>query len=293
MALENVTYPRQVYQQGAAPGDPASAIVPYVLYKLSTDEVLNPNTAYPRSDGEAIQGGDPDLVYLEKKEPFPIPDYDSRNRSLQITQPDPPGTPPTAQNLSDGEWPITYQTVVRAKEERAQSVDNREQEEYGRHFGNDRDRIDLVKAVGYLIRVWEGATLTDKRQKFLRAFRRRALSKISANEDLARQLKDAVFDADDEPDYDGTPWLEPGSTFTVSVGNDRLTLDEIEEIENNGNGVTVSSTGTLPAPLQPGTAYFVRNLTATGCKLAATPSGAAIDITDAGTGTHTIIRNVS
>ena len=294
MALENVTYPRQVFEDGAAPGDPASPTVSYVIYKLSTGEVLNSDANYPRQDGMEISGGDPDLVHLRKTEPFPAPDYDSRNRSLVVTQPDPPATPPTAEQLSDGEWPVTYSTQVRAKEQRALSVDNREQQEALRHFGNDRAQIDLIKAVGYLIRVVvEGQTLVPKREKFLKAFRRRALSKISANEDLARQLKDAVFGSDDEPDYDGTPWAEPGSAFTVNVANNRLLLDEIEEIENNGNGVTLSSDGTLPTPFEEGKAYFVINLTGTGCKLAASPGAGEIDITDAGTGTHTILRNVS
>jgi hypothetical protein len=56
----------------------------------------------------------------------------------------------------------------------------------------------------------------------------------------------------------------------------------------NGNAIQVSSTGTLPAPLAAGTTYFVRDVTTDTFKVALTASGAAVDITGTGTGTHTL-----
>lgn len=78
-------------------------------------------------------------------------------------------------------------------------------------------------------------------------------------------------------------------TFTADDTNDRLTfaanLDDLCP-------VTVSSTTTLPAGLSAATTYFVIRVSATQCKLATTFAnavlGTQIDITDAGTGTHTI-----
>lgn len=54
----------------------------------------------------------------------------------------------------------------------------------------------------------------------------------------------------------------------------------------NGTCVTVSSTTTLPAGLAASTHYFVRDKTADTFKLSLTPGGAAVDVTDTGTGTH-------
>lgn len=53
--------------------------------------------------------------------------------------------------------------------------------------------------------------------------------------------------------------------------------------------VQVVSSGTLPAPLTAGTTYFVRDVLANTFALSLTAGGAAIDITSAGTGTHTLM----
>lgn len=73
-------------------------------------------------------------------------------------------------------------------------------------------------------------------------------------------------------------------TFTTSASTDKLTC--------NGHGlrdgwqVIVSSTTTLPAGLSASTRYFVRDATPNSFRLASEPNATAIDITDAGTGTH-------
>lgn len=50
----------------------------------------------------------------------------------------------------------------------------------------------------------------------------------------------------------------------------------------------LTSSGTLPAPLATNTDYYTVNVTGTSFQVALTPGGAAIDITDVGSGTHTI-----
>jgi hypothetical protein len=59
-----------------------------------------------------------------------------------------------------------------------------------------------------------------------------------------------------------------------------------------GDRVRFSSTTTLPAGLSPATDYYViaSGLTTTALKVSATSGGSAVDITDTGTGTHTISR---
>jgi hypothetical protein len=60
-----------------------------------------------------------------------------------------------------------------------------------------------------------------------------------------------------------------------------------------GKQVYLTTTGTLPAGLSVDTAYYVRDLTTTTMKLASESGGAAIDITDTGTGTHTVYSPVN
>ena len=55
----------------------------------------------------------------------------------------------------------------------------------------------------------------------------------------------------------------------------------------NGQIVSVSSTGTLPAPLAAGTKYYVTTSAANTFKLSLTSGGTAVDITSIGSGTHT------
>lgn len=79
------------------------------------------------------------------------------------------------------------------------------------------------------------------------------------------------------------------NTFPPSAVND--TTDVIT-INNHGyvNGFIVqfSSTGTLPAPLAPGTDYYIINATTNTFKLSATLNGGAINLLSQGTGTHTV-----
>lgn len=81
------------------------------------------------------------------------------------------------------------------------------------------------------------------------------------------------------------------STFTVNTGTEELTVASNGSIYT-GTPVTVSSTGTLPTGLAAATTYYAIRSSATVVKLATSlanaHAGTAIDITAAGSGTHTI-----
>lgn len=79
---------------------------------------------------------------------------------------------------------------------------------------------------------------------------------------------------------------EPGITFTADATTDRITANA--HSLQDGWEVTVSSSGTLPTPLASTTRYFTRECTPNYCKLALEPTGPAIDITAAGSPTHTL-----
>lgn len=75
------------------------------------------------------------------------------------------------------------------------------------------------------------------------------------------------------------------ATFTVDTTTDILAVANAFSI---GTPLRVTSTGVLPAPLVPNTTYYARDTTSGGLRVSLTPTGTAIDITNVGTGTHTV-----
>jgi hypothetical protein len=92
-----------------------------------------------------------------------------------------------------------------------------------------------------------------------------------------------------------TNTLGQTATFTADASTEILTYTSFASNPSNiltGTRVQVSSTTTLPAPLVAATNYYTIVTSDGGCKLATTYAnaiaGVAIDITSAGTGTHTL-----
>ena len=83
-------------------------------------------------------------------------------------------------------------------------------------------------------------------------------------------------------------------TFTAAAGTDKLTLSDVVYAKHlqTGAEVEVSSTDTLPDPLAANTVYYVildaDQLIQLATSSANATAGTNIDLTDAGTGTHTI-----
>lgn len=94
-----------------------------------------------------------------------------------------------------------------------------------------------------------------------------------------------------------TNTLGYGDTFTADASTDTLTWTSTTNKPSNiltGTRVRLTTTTTLPAPLALATDYYVIKVTDGTCKLATSYAnaiaGTAINITDAGTGTHTMSR---
>jgi len=75
-----------------------------------------------------------------------------------------------------------------------------------------------------------------------------------------------------------------GIDFTVTAAND--TIDLVAHGLSNGTLLRLTSTDTLPAGLSTETDYYVVEAATNTFKLSTTEGGAAVDITSAGTGTH-------
>lgn len=94
---------------------------------------------------------------------------------------------------------------------------------------------------------------------------------------------------------DGTAWIaetttgvteHPTRTFTASATTNRLTSNAHQY--ENGWQVVLSTSGTLPSGLSAATRYFVANRTPNDFQLTERPGGPVIDISSAGSGTHTM-----
>lgn len=80
------------------------------------------------------------------------------------------------------------------------------------------------------------------------------------------------------------------TTFTADSGMNFLTVDTALTLQN-GDAVTLTTTGTLPDPLQPDTTYFVVQNGGGGdgtFRLSETLGGSDITLNDDGTGVHTV-----
>ena len=91
--------------------------------------------------------------------------------------------------------------------------------------------------------------------------------------------------------------IQETTTFTASASTDLLTLASVPFMNtlSTGTEVELTTTTTLPDPLAVSTVYYVHTIVDQTCALATTSAlataGTAINLTDAGTGTHTITRS--
>lgn len=88
-----------------------------------------------------------------------------------------------------------------------------------------------------------------------------------------------------------------GQTFTATPATDQLAIDAHGHVTGEGPFVVSNAGGALPTPLTVGTLYWVRSVDAGNVQLALSREdaveGRVVDITDAGTGTHTLTRAVT
>ena len=84
------------------------------------------------------------------------------------------------------------------------------------------------------------------------------------------------------------------AVFTADAATDYLTYTDTNFIPSDTRVIFLTTTGTLPAGLATSTAYYIRDTDINNLrfKVSLTSGGAAVDITGAGTGTHTISQFV-
>ena len=135
--------------------------LPSILIRKSTGEVIK-HANYPRADMALIDGLDPDLEWLIKRELFIAPDYDSRifilNQNEAIT------------TTSDIEYPhlnqyqITYSTEKRSNDDIQISVENAERQANESVFPYTEQLKTMLLGIAVLFRANDGLALNPKEQ---------------------------------------------------------------------------------------------------------------------------------
>ncbi|KKM71127.1 hypothetical protein LCGC14_1433760, partial [marine sediment metagenome] len=98
-----------------------------------------------------------------------------------------------------------------------------------------------------------------------------------------------IYLKDSAKDSEITALKDTIAAAAVDFANDEFDMDP--NFFQDDDTITIASSGTLPAPLVVDTIYFVVNRTFALIQLAATEGGAAINITNAGTGNHTFTKH--
>lgn len=146
----------------------------WAVIKQSTGEIISRNQVWPRPDGEAIQGLDPDFIYLldvrflpsSHPEYVSSPNYDSRLYYLQSIE-----TP----NIPDNILELSYQAVKRDEEEQVESAKNKELEELINQIDISREMIETRLAISALATLANGQNLPSKTVNFLSGYREKGV----------------------------------------------------------------------------------------------------------------------
>lgn len=178
------------------------AVDRFVIWRVSTSQFTNMNATWPRTDGAAIVGGNPDFQYFKKVTSTP-PDVDHRF-TLETEYGKVPTTPAPAEGLPVGTYEAIYNLVKLPVEDLKAQVETEFQHQLQLQFPQTSNPAVLIEAADALARKDAGAVLTEEQQAKIDA--------ILGVGDVLAQLRarqselNAAIDADQ--DYDiTTGWV--------------------------------------------------------------------------------------
>lgn len=146
----------------------------WAVIRQSTGEIISRNQTWPRSDGQEIQGLDPDYVYLLDVRFLPSshpqyvaqPNYDSRLYYLVATE-----TPNIPNNVLNLQW----SSVKRGIEEQTESALNKETEVLSSIIDFSREIIETRLAVSAILTQLSGQNLPQKAVTFVNDYRQKGI----------------------------------------------------------------------------------------------------------------------
>lgn len=136
---------------------------------------------------------------------------------------------------------------------------------------------------------WTGKNITPKKQNAIIVYRD---TKTGA---LANQIQIVIPTRDRLVGEAVKYWVDvysatAGPTFTVDTSTDVFTSTGHGLVA--GDMIALSTTSILPSPLQRNKHYYLRDITTNTFKLSASDGGAAINLLNAGSGTHKFTKRV-
>jgi hypothetical protein len=183
------------------PGTGVDPVVDRFVVKLqSNGQVINLNATWPRGDGGAIVGANPDYQYFKKLNPDQPP-LDHRFE-LVTTYAYATITPPPAAGLPVGTYSPVYTVVRRELNELLAQIESAYQEQVRIQFPETENPSTIIQVGGILIKQQSGAVLTAAEVTIRNAF---VLIKDKVQQ-LADRRAELMALARADKDYDLTLW---------------------------------------------------------------------------------------
>lgn len=176
------------------------AVDRFVIKSLTDGNVINFSATWPRFDGGAIVGGNPDLQYFKRVENTP-PDIDHRYE-LQTADVFTLTTPAPAEGLPVGTFGKTYTPVRRELNDLLAQIESEYQRQVRLQFPETENPSTIIQVGGILIKQQAGSVLTTDEQALIVAFVA-TKDKISQ---LATRRAELMAAATADQDYDLTVW---------------------------------------------------------------------------------------
>jgi hypothetical protein len=181
----------------------------WAVFNTSVGHIIQRNKEWPRSDGMAIQGGNPDEVWLLDIEHLKAahpeyvapPQYDSRLYVRLRADPE------TDVDQANNRLNVTYSLVARPAEERKLYSRNEEEAQFSRHFPYERFATQTALALGILITFSiDQQTIPPQYLEYIQKYRDKVKDHILPNRQN-RQNIDEQIDLSNDPDMDAN-WTE-------------------------------------------------------------------------------------
>ena len=176
------------------------AVDRFVIKSVSAGNVINFNATWPRTDGAALQGANPDLQYFKRFTNDP-PDIDHRYE-LQTADVFTLTTPTPAEGLPVGTFGTTYTPVKLDQNTLLAQVESAFQQQVRLQFPDTENPSTLIMAAKAIAKKQAGSVLTADEEAILSAVTATG-DKVAQLAARRQELMDAV---EADQDYDLTVW---------------------------------------------------------------------------------------
>lgn len=172
----------------------------FVIRIESTGQIINHNATWPRPDGTAIQGGNPDYKYYKRVSNEP-PQIDHRYE-LQTSDVFTDLSPAPAEGLPVGTFGTSYTPVKLDQNTLLAQIETEYQRQVRLQFPETENPSTIIQVGGILIKQQSGAVLTAAEESLITAF----VAVKDKIQQLADRRAELMTACEADEDYDLTVW---------------------------------------------------------------------------------------